>query len=78
LPAALTVCASGAKVQVTLDASTVAHYRLLGYGRRALDPFDFRHDRVDGGEVGPGHNVTALYAVCSSGRAAADQVGQAE
>jgi len=63
LPAALMLRALDAKVQVTFDPSTVASYRLIGYENRALDPSQFRNDRVDGGEVGPGHSVTALYAV---------------
>jgi Ca-activated chloride channel family protein len=50
-------------VQVTFDPNTVASYRLIGYDNRALDARDFRNDRVDGGEVGPGHSVTALYLV---------------
>jgi Ca-activated chloride channel family protein len=63
LPAALSVRALDAKVQVTFDPSTVSSYRLVGYDNRALDPSQFRDDRVDGGEVGPGHSVTALYVV---------------
>jgi Ca-activated chloride channel family protein len=63
LPATLTVRARDAKAQVTFSPSTVASYRLLGYEDRALDPSQFRNDAVDGGEVGPGHSVTALYVV---------------
>jgi Ca-activated chloride channel homolog len=63
LPATLTVRALDAKVQVVFDPASVASYRLVGYENRALDPSDFRNDRVDGGEVGPGHSVTALYMV---------------
>jgi Ca-activated chloride channel family protein len=63
LPATLAVRAMDAKVQVTFDPSTVASYRLVGYDNRALDSSQFRDDRVDGGEVGPGHSVTALYVV---------------
>jgi Ca-activated chloride channel family protein len=63
LPATLTVRALDAKVQVTFNESTVASYRLVGYENRALQPSDFTNDRVDGGEVGPGHSVTALYVV---------------
>lgn len=63
LPAALTVRALDAKVQVTFDPSTVVGYRLVGYDNRVLANEDFRDDRVDGGEVGPGHSVTALYVV---------------
>jgi Ca-activated chloride channel family protein len=63
LPANLSVRALDAKVQVTFDPRTVAAYRLIGYDDRALDSSAFRDDRVDGGEVGPGHSVTALYTV---------------
>ena len=63
LPATLSVRALDAKVQVTFDARTVAGYRLIGYDDRRLAASAFRDDRVDGGEVGSGHSVTALYAV---------------
>jgi len=63
LPATLTVRALDAKVQVTFDPAVVASYRLVGYENRVVDAADFRNDRVDGGEVGPGHSVTALYVV---------------
>ncbi|WP_203719117.1 vWA domain-containing protein, partial [Asanoa siamensis] len=67
LPATLEVRALDAKVQLTFDARTVKEYRLIGYENRAVDAEDFRDDRVDGGEVGPGHSVTALYAVRLAG-----------
>jgi Ca-activated chloride channel family protein len=63
LPANLSVRALDAKVQVTFDPRTVAGYRLIGYDDRALPDPAFRDDAVDGGEVGPGHSVTALYTV---------------
>lgn len=63
LPANLSVRALDAKVQVTFDPNTVAAYRLIGYDDRALPASAFRNDHVDGGEVGPGHSVTALYTV---------------
>ncbi|WP_446214836.1 YfbK domain-containing protein [Micromonospora sp. IBHARD004] len=63
LPATLSVRALDAKVQVSFEPTSVRSYRLVGYDNRALDDEDFRDDRVDGGEVGPGHSVTALYAV---------------
>ncbi|GAA4562601.1 VWA domain-containing protein [Micromonospora coerulea] len=63
LPATLSVRALDAKVQVTFDPAVVRSYRLIGYDNRAVADEDFRDDRVDGGEVGPGHSVTALYAV---------------
>jgi Ca-activated chloride channel homolog len=70
LPATLAVRALDAKVQVTFDPAVVSAYRLIGYDDRALRSSDFRNDRVDGGEVGPGHTVTALYTVRLRGRAA--------
>jgi Ca-activated chloride channel family protein len=63
LPATLAVRALDAKVQVRFEPAVVASYRLVGYDNRALNPSAFRNDRVDGGEVGPGHSVTALYVV---------------
>ncbi|MFK3983488.1 YfbK domain-containing protein [Micromonospora sp. NPDC050397] len=63
LPATLTVRALDAKVQVSFDPATVRSYRLVGYANRAIADDDFRDDRVDGGEVGPGHSVTALDEV---------------
>lgn len=63
LPATLAVRALDAKAQVTFDQESVRSYRLIGYENRALADDEFRDDRVDGGEVGPGHSVTALYEV---------------
>jgi Ca-activated chloride channel family protein len=76
LPAALAVRALDAKVQVTFYPHTVAGYRLIGYDDRLLAASAFRNDRVDGGEVGPGHSVTALYTVRLR-PGAAGQVAQA-
>ncbi len=67
LPATLEVRALDAKVQVTFDSRTVRDYRLIGYENRAVADEDFRDDRVDGGEAGPGHSVTALYEVRLAG-----------
>jgi Ca-activated chloride channel family protein len=63
LPATLALRALDAKVQVTFDAHAVETYRLIGYEDRAVANEDFRNNKVDGGEVGPGHSVTALYSV---------------
>nr|BFE64350.1 VWA domain-containing protein [Dactylosporangium thailandense] len=63
LPATVAVRALDAKAQIEFDPKTVLSYRLIGYDNRALTASDFRNDRVDGGEVGPGHAVTALYAL---------------
>ncbi|WP_432073270.1 YfbK domain-containing protein [Streptomyces wuyuanensis] len=63
LPAHLELRARDAKAQVAFDRGTVDEFRLVGYENRHVENEDFRDDRVDGGEVGPGHEVTALYAV---------------
>ncbi|MEU7865689.1 von Willebrand factor type A domain-containing protein [Dactylosporangium sp. NPDC049140] len=63
LPATVALRALDAKAQVEFDPKTVLSYRLIGYDNRALSASQFRNDRVDGGEVGPGHAVTALYAL---------------
>ncbi|MFF7007857.1 von Willebrand factor type A domain-containing protein [Streptomyces fimicarius] len=63
LPAHLEIQARDAKAQVAFDRKTVQQFRLIGYENRKVADEDFRDDSVDGGEVGPGHTVTALYAV---------------
>ncbi|WP_434092984.1 YfbK domain-containing protein [Streptomyces lasiicapitis] len=63
LPANIDLRARDAKAQVSFDPDTVERFRLIGYDNRRVADDDFRDDRVDGGEVGPGHTVTALYAV---------------
>jgi Ca-activated chloride channel family protein len=61
LTGTLEVVARDAKLQVTVDPAAVRGWRLLGYEDRRLNDRDFRDDRKDGGEVGPGHTTTALY-----------------
>jgi len=51
------------KIQVDFDPAQVARYRLLGYENRAVADADFRNDKVDAGEIGAGHQVTALYEI---------------
>ncbi|OKJ69613.1 vWA domain-containing protein [Streptomyces sp. CB02261] len=63
LPAHVELRARDAKAQVSFDRRTVETFRLIGYENREVADEDFRNDRVDGGEVGAGHTVTALYAV---------------
>ncbi|MEU1325956.1 vWA domain-containing protein [Streptomyces microflavus] len=63
LPAHIELTARDAKAQVAFDRKTVEQFRLIGYENRKVADEDFRDDSVDGGEVGPGHTVTALYAV---------------
>ncbi|MGY4979941.1 YfbK domain-containing protein [Streptomyces sp. 900105755] len=63
LPENIDLVARDAKAQVAFDPHTVAEFHLIGYQDRKVADQDFRNDAVDGGEVGPGHTVTALYAV---------------
>ena len=58
------------KVQVEFDPAQVHAYRLLGYENRAVADQDFRNDKIDAGEVGAGHQVTALYEIERTGAAA--------
>ncbi|MFH1463388.1 MAG: von Willebrand factor type A domain-containing protein [Pseudomonadota bacterium] len=51
------------KIQVEFDPEAVLAYRLVGYENRDIADKDFRDDKVDAGEVGSGHRVTALYDV---------------
>jgi Ca-activated chloride channel homolog len=53
--------AKDVKLQVIFDPSVVAKYRLIGYENRILATQDFDDDKKDAGEVGNGHEVTALY-----------------
>ena len=65
--AALTVVAKDVKFQVEFNPRRVSAYRLLGYENRLLRDEDFKNDRVDAGEIGSGHTVTALYEVVPVG-----------
>ncbi|MGB3713423.1 MAG: von Willebrand factor type A domain-containing protein [Candidatus Promineifilaceae bacterium] len=59
----LMTIAEEAKIQVEFNPEVVERYRLLGYENRDIADEDFRDDKVDAGEVGAGHSVTALYEV---------------
>ncbi len=63
LTGTLQLIAKDAKVQVDFNPQTVSRFRLLGYENRRLDHEDFRDDKADGGEIGSGHSVTALYEI---------------
>lgn len=59
----LVTVAKDVKLQVEFNPSLVKGYRLIGYENRLLNAEDFADDTVDGGEIGAGHRVTALYEV---------------
>ncbi len=67
LTGALFPIANDVKVQIEWNPAEVAEYRLIGYETRALRREDFNNDRVDAGEIGAGHTVTAIYEVTAPG-----------
>ncbi|MCC6305724.1 MAG: VWA domain-containing protein [Rhodobacteraceae bacterium] len=67
LTGALFPIADDVKIQVEWNPAAVAEYRLIGYETRALARTDFANDRVDAGEIGAGHTVTAIYEVVPVG-----------
>jgi Ca-activated chloride channel family protein len=68
----LMTIAKDVKIQVEFNPARVASYRLIGYEKRLLRKEDFNNDKVDAGEIGAGHTVTALYEVVPAGVGATD------
>ncbi|MFL0811002.1 MAG: VWA domain-containing protein [Agarilytica sp.] len=64
---ALFTIAKDVKIQMEFNPATVAEYRLIGYETRALKREDFNNDKVDAGDIGAGHSVTAIYEVTPVG-----------
>ena len=62
--------ANDVKVQVEFNPDQVAAYRLIGYETRMLQRQDFKDDKVDAGDMGAGHTVTAIYEITPAGAAA--------
>jgi Ca-activated chloride channel family protein len=56
------------KIQVEFNPASVLEYRLIGYENRMLAREDFNNDKVDAGDIGAGHRVTALYEVIPVGK----------
>ena len=63
----LNTIAKDVKIQIEFNPDVVAEYRLIGYENRALKREDFNNDKVDAGEIGAGHSVTALYEIALTG-----------
>jgi Ca-activated chloride channel family protein len=59
--------AKDVKIQVEFNPARVAEYRLIGYETRMLNRTDFNNDKVDAGDIGSGHTVTALYEITPVG-----------
>ena len=66
----LLTIARDVKVQVEFNPAAVSEYRLIGYENRALRREDFANDKVDAGDIGAGHEVTALYEIVPAGSTA--------
>ncbi len=58
---ALITIAKDVKIQVEFNPATISEYRLIGYETRSLKREDFNNDKVDAGDIGAGHSVTAIY-----------------
>ncbi|MFD2647229.1 von Willebrand factor type A domain-containing protein [Devosia albogilva] len=67
----LQTIAQDVKIQVEFNPAVVSEYRLIGYETRALNREDFNNDKVDAGDIGAGHTVTALYEITPVGSDAA-------
>jgi Ca-activated chloride channel family protein len=70
----LVTIAKDVKLQVEFNPAVAQAYRLIGYENRALKKEDFNNDKVDAGEIGAGHTVTALYEVVPVGAPAPETV----
>lgn len=66
----LETIAKDVKIQVEFNPAAVAEYRLVGYETRALNREDFNNDKVDAGDIGAGHTVTAIYEITPVGSGA--------
>ena len=67
LTSTLLTIARDVKIQVEFNPALVSEYRLIGYENRALKREDFSNDKVDAGDIGAGHSVTALYEIALAG-----------
>ena len=68
LSSTLVTVAQDVKIQVEFNPATVKEYRLIGYENRMLKNEDFNNDKVDAGDIGAGHTVTALYEIIPVGQ----------
>lgn len=59
--------AKDVKIQIEFNPTLVSEYRLIGYETRMLQREDFNNDKVDAGDIGSGHTVTAIYEITPVG-----------
>jgi Ca-activated chloride channel family protein len=67
LTSTLLTIAKDVKIQIEFNPERVSEYRLIGYENRILNEEDFANDKIDAGEIGAGHRVTALYEISLTG-----------
>lgn len=63
MAATIFTIAKDVKIQLEFNPQAVKEYRLIGYENRLLAEEDFDNDKVDAGDIGSGHQVTALYEI---------------
>ena len=71
----LVAIAKDVKIQVEFNPGKVGSYRLIGYANRVLKDEDFNNDKVDAGDIGAGHTVTAFYEIVPMGAPQPNGVG---
>jgi Ca-activated chloride channel family protein len=70
MQATLMTIARDVKIQIEFNPAAVSEYRLIGYENRLLNREDFANDKVDAGDIGAGHEVTAIYEITPAGSGA--------
>jgi len=68
LSSTMQTIAGDTKIQIEFNPAVVSEYRLIGYENRILKREDFNNDKVDAGDIGAGHTVTALYEITLAGQ----------
>ena len=67
MSATLVTIAKDVKLQIEFNPENVKSYRQIGYENRQMSAEDFKDDKKDGGEIGAGHQVIALYEIVPQG-----------
>ena len=70
----LLTIAKDVKIQVEFNPDNVQAYRLIGYENRKLKNEDFANDKIDAGELGAGHTVTAFYEIVPRGAGSSSEL----
>jgi len=65
--ATLVTVAKDVKLQIEFNPTHVQSWRLIGYENRVLRREEFNDDKKDAGDLGAGHQVTAIYEIVPAG-----------